>query len=320
MTKKKYPNFLSICLIAKDEARYFREWIEYHKMMGVDKFYIYDNESSDGTREILQPYIDSGLVEYKYWPGQKMQIPAYKDCVRRHRRDTEWLAVIDMDEFIVPIKHESIPAFIKELGQSPSLATTSQRAAKQRVQQPKVAGTSAAQAEGRANGWMRSRRGSGFDAVEINWLTYGSGGHDKHTDGFIIERFRDHSLPEWEVNRWVKTIANPRKIWASLWGYGSVHKPVMPFGRVIDAAGNRTSGITTDFRKRAPIHDTIRINHYAVRSREEYMEKIRRGRADRFADVPRKMDWFEKHDRNEVKNDPIMDKHAKALRKILGEK
>jgi len=272
--KAKRPHFLSVCTITKDEGRYFPEFIEYHKMLGVDKFYIYDNESSDGTAEILRPYVESGLVEYNFFPGKKMQIPAYKDCVRRHRHDTEWLAIIDMDEFIVPIKHNSIPEYLKSMGK--------------------------------------------FDAVEINWLVYGSGGQDKRTDELIIERFRTHSLPEWEANRWVKTIANPRKIWTFLWGFGSVHKPVMLFGRVIDAAGNRTSGITTDFVKRAPILDTIRINHYAVRSREEYMDKIKRGRADRFADVPRKMDWFEKHDRNEVKADPVMDKHVVRLRKILG--
>lgn len=30
-----------------------------------------------------------------------MLMPAYKDCVNKHKNDTFWLAVIDIDEFVV---------------------------------------------------------------------------------------------------------------------------------------------------------------------------------------------------------------------------
>ena len=77
------------------------EWLEYHLLVGFEKFYVYDNESTDNIKQILQPYIDSGVVEYTYWPGTAMQMPAYKDCVEKHKNDTFWLAVIDIDEFVV---------------------------------------------------------------------------------------------------------------------------------------------------------------------------------------------------------------------------
>jgi glycosyltransferase involved in cell wall biosynthesis len=80
----------------------------------VEKFYIYDNESTDDTREVLEPYIKAGIVEYKYWPGQAQQLIAYKDWLR-YRFDTKWLAVIDLDEFIVPIETKTIPEFLKKL-------------------------------------------------------------------------------------------------------------------------------------------------------------------------------------------------------------
>lgn len=96
-----YKNYLSATCIIKNEAEYMPEWLEYHLLVGFEKFYIYDNESTDNIKQILQPYIDSGIVEYTYWPGTAMQMPAYKDCVEKHKNDTFWLAVIDIDEFVV---------------------------------------------------------------------------------------------------------------------------------------------------------------------------------------------------------------------------
>ena len=96
-TSPKY--YLAVCAIAKNEGPYFKEWIEWHRAHGVEKFYIYDNESTDCTKEVLVPYVESGLVEYNDWPGQKQQLPAYDDCFERHRLETRWLAVLDLDEF-----------------------------------------------------------------------------------------------------------------------------------------------------------------------------------------------------------------------------
>ena len=112
---KKFKYDLAVVAIMKNEGSYLREWIEYHKMMGVDKFFLYDNESDDDTREILEPYIKSGLVEYIYFPGQKMQLPAYNDCLEKHKFDAKWLAVFDLDEFLVPVKYDNVKDYLKTL-------------------------------------------------------------------------------------------------------------------------------------------------------------------------------------------------------------
>lgn len=93
----------------KDEGPYLREWIEYHRAVGVDKFYLYDNGSTDDTRKILAHYIKSGIVEYTYFPGEKRQLPAYQDCIARFKMDAQWIAFIDLDEFMVPKKYDSMP-------------------------------------------------------------------------------------------------------------------------------------------------------------------------------------------------------------------
>ena len=114
-TRVEPKHYLAVCAIAKNEGPYFAEWIEWHLSQGVEKFYIYDNKSADNTRQVLQPYIDRGVVDYTYFPGRKQQLAAYDDCFERHRLEARWIAVIDLDEFIVPVKDGSIPEFLHRM-------------------------------------------------------------------------------------------------------------------------------------------------------------------------------------------------------------
>ncbi|MDR2685794.1 MAG: glycosyltransferase family 92 protein [Rickettsiales bacterium] len=112
---EKFPYFLSVVACAKNEGHDFAEWIEYHRIVGVEKFYIYDNESTDDTRKILEPYIKSGVVEYIYWPGKKQQLPMYRDGLLRAEKTSRWVAVIDLDEFLVPVKDDSVSDFLRKV-------------------------------------------------------------------------------------------------------------------------------------------------------------------------------------------------------------
>lgn len=220
--------YLAVCAIAKDEGPYFEEWIEWHRKMGVEKFYIYDNESTDSTKEVLKPYIEAGIVDYCYFPGYRKQLATYDDCLEKHRLEARWIAFIDLDEFIVPVKDCSIPEFLK--------------------------------------------RFEDFPAVEINWLVYGSGGAKKKLPGGVMTRFKRHSLPDHKLNRHVKSIVNPRRVFSMI----GCHEVARISGKASDSHGNP---ITKHFREREPQQDVIRINHYAVRSFEEFREKQNRGRA-----------------------------------------
>lgn len=240
--------YLAICAIAKDEGDYFAEWIEWHKAKGVEKFYIYDNGSTDDTRLILKPYIDSGLVEYISFPGHRMQLAAYDDCLARHRFDVRWLAFIDLDEFIVPIKDASIPDFLRRFEDRP--------------------------------------------AVEINWLIYGSGGAKKKTDEPVMQRFRHHSQYDHPLNRHVKSIIDPRRVYGMI----GCHEAARINGKAADSHGDT---ITRNFKQRQPQQDIIRINHYAVRSRQEFVDKQNRGRASGTQrTVPD--EYFDRYDLNDI--------------------
>ena len=55
-----------ICAIAKMEELYIREWIEWHKKIGIDHIIIGDNNDSNYDKPlqpIIKDYIDEGYVE-----------------------------------------------------------------------------------------------------------------------------------------------------------------------------------------------------------------------------------------------------------------
>lgn len=109
---------LGIVAMFRDEAPYLKEWIEYHKMVGVDHFWLYcDARNEDDYQSILEPYIEEGLVEVtENWtvPEKLYTINSIQQCkanlevLKKNKNNVKWLAFIDIDEFIVPMEETSI--------------------------------------------------------------------------------------------------------------------------------------------------------------------------------------------------------------------
>ncbi|NGX50167.1 MAG: hypothetical protein K1060chlam2_00008 [Chlamydiae bacterium] len=128
--KDRYEDEFAICVMFKDEAPYLKEWIDYHhQVLGASHFYLYNNDSSDNFREVLHPYVKEGLVELIEWKSCEenaihsegdgvhwigYQRGAFNDCLKnRALGRAKWVAVIDIDEFIVPV--EGVASFKKML-------------------------------------------------------------------------------------------------------------------------------------------------------------------------------------------------------------
>lgn len=116
---KKY--YASICAIFKNEAPYLREWIEYHRIVGIEHFYLYNNFSEDDYQSVLQPYVDEGLVTLIEWPVEQGQMKAYADCAENYSAETSWIAFIDLDEFIVPNAADDIRELLKPFEKRPAV-------------------------------------------------------------------------------------------------------------------------------------------------------------------------------------------------------
>ena len=113
---------LSVCAIMKDEAPYLIEWLEFHKLVGVERFYLYNNNSSDNTLDIVQPYIQSREVVLHDWPfSPKQQASAYEHCLKEYKQESEWIAFLDLDEFLFPTEKEKLTEVLEEFDSLPAV-------------------------------------------------------------------------------------------------------------------------------------------------------------------------------------------------------
>jgi hypothetical protein len=107
--------FLSLCCIIKDE-RYLEEFIMYYKLLGVEHFYIYDNDSTHKISERLNHYYFKRICTIIDFPGKIQQLNAYNNFIKYHGHETKWLIIVDGDEYILPKKdnHKSIKDFLRD--------------------------------------------------------------------------------------------------------------------------------------------------------------------------------------------------------------
>ncbi len=250
--KSEPKYYLAVCTLAKNEGPYIQEWVEWYKKMGVEKIYFYDNESTDNTREILEPYIKSGFVDYEFIEGYSKQLFIYDKCLDDHRFEARWIAIVDLDEFIVPLKDKNIPDYLKKL--------------------------------------------EDFSVVEINWLCYGSGGAKKKEPGGVMERFKRHSVSNHKLNRYIKSIVDPRRVYSMI----GAHEAARITGKAADSHGDP---VKINFHDREPQHDVIKINHYAVKSFEEFKQKQARGRCrGKVSKRIRGDEYFYQYDLNDIED------------------
>ena len=103
------PVYASLCCIIRDEGRYLVEWIEYSRMIGVEHFYLYDHGSTDETLEEVAGYVAAGIVTLHHWPFPGYpQREAHSHCTHRYAHATTWLGLMDVDEFIVPMRSRTL--------------------------------------------------------------------------------------------------------------------------------------------------------------------------------------------------------------------
>ena len=164
---------VGICALFRDEAPYLKEWIEYHRLIGVDHFFLFNNHSGDDWRRVLKRYVEKGIVTLFDLsmppPFERWQIKAYHHALECSRGKFEWLAAIDVDEFICPTRDQSLVEVLAALDSHPG--------------------------------------------VFMHWKMFGTSGIEKiGKDELQIEKLQRSSKPEFDDNCLGKCIANVSKV------------------------------------------------------------------------------------------------------------
>jgi hypothetical protein len=174
MAGMSYKYHLAIVAIAKNESSYISEWLAFHKLQGVEKVFLYDNDSTDNMREVLQPYIEDEFVVYNEVHGRFKQFETYTDAICRYGHLAKYMAFIDCDEFMMPVNSDkSLLEIIESV-------------------------------------FSKDESAGGLG---INWCMYGSSEYEtKPERGLVMDNFTHHSYTNHESNYTIKSIVKPYSV------------------------------------------------------------------------------------------------------------
>jgi Glycosyl transferase family 2 len=101
-----------ICAVLQDAAPGILEWIAFHRLVGVDRFVLYDLGSTDGGASLIARSRFGHQVTVIDWARNDGQAAAYADFAANHASRFTWAAVIAQDEFIHPLDADTIRSLL----------------------------------------------------------------------------------------------------------------------------------------------------------------------------------------------------------------
>lgn len=233
---------IAMVCIAKNEEHFIEEWVNFHELVGVSKFYIYVNDDISTYKQILRNHIFDGNVTIIPWQNCTMdsspQLLAYAHAITNFGSKFRWMAFLDVDEFLFPVRgyslNEALVPFLELSG------------------------------------------------VSIPWHMFGTSGHRTLPDGLLIENFtwRSEFPPkrkDFELLQY-KSIVDPSKVTAiknSHWFYLKSNE------RATFNENSQQFTTLKEFNPKFAVSDKLRLNHYFTKSRSDLEKKLVSGRADR---------------------------------------
>jgi hypothetical protein len=239
VVRKLDPNFkryrLAVATLFRDSVFYLREWIEFHLLVGVEHFYLGNNLSVDNYLPILQPYIDRGIVELvdvTDVPTRHFEldvhIPFMNRATHALRYNTEWLALIDVDEFITPVFEEPV-------AQSDYKNNIYNTLCELKRAKPNLGG------------------------VAVNWVCYGNSHiHKLSNDSFIMEKCTKRACLDNPVNKHQKCIVVPHRVIE----YGIHNCVYTQECKTYDMSGQHV--VSTSAYTQQPLVQRLRLTHYRM--------------------------------------------------------
>lgn len=264
---------LALVAIVRDEGPYIAEWLEFHRLVGFERFLIYDDRSTDDTIGILMRRDRGDVVIHPYsegWHAERYvcpvlctfndtpQICAYNHAVQHHAGEATWAAFIDVDEYLFHATEDDLRV---------ALAPYAEQV-----------------------------------GVFVPWLIFGRNGHKTKPAGLTIESYTRRGFPGMPpgYGNQGKQIARMDRM--MYWGECGAHNLRYRGGFPVDSYGTTVPG----FHAPIPRLNSFRLNHYYNRSEAEAIAKT--VRQDRNAKPGFQPDWrrMQVHDRNEVLDTDIL--------------
>jgi FkbM family methyltransferase len=235
-SREPSPAKCAVVLVVKDEAHDIAAWLAWYAILGFDTCIVYDDDSTDGTWDILesasahQKIRLSRTIGPKPGPYEHRQDDCYRHALSTYRQDFDWLAFFDADEFLLLPEDPDVNTFLARFPNA--------------------------------------------DAVAVNWCNYGSSGHLLKPEKPPFEAYTWHGGAHQPINRHVKSFVRPAKTgpnWLNVHCFDiPADRYVLANGAPV--AWSDTGGIiSTD-----PDWRPARLMHYQCRSMEHFVERLKK--------------------------------------------
>jgi len=232
---------ICLCVIAKNENLYVREFIEHYFKIGYNKIFIYDNNDKEGETfdEVINDFIKKDFVKIiNFRERNTLSRPifdAYKDCYSKNNKIYDWLSFFDMDEFLeLNKKYRNIQDFLGDI-----IFKKCQN-------------------------------------IKINWLLFKNENNLYYENKPLQQRITQFSYDDIHNNAIKSTVRGnlQENYWKKL---GNPHTSLLNYtscsssGKIIkfDSPSNSP-----------PDYTNAKLKHYFYKSFEEYCIKIKRGKCD----------------------------------------
>ncbi len=227
----------AVVAICKDEAFYIKEWLAYHAVLGLQDFIVYDNESVDETSVILKSAQAISLTLHD-WPTQPDVSPQLSAY------NDALLRHGDAFDFMCFFDIDEFLLPANGISVHQILAGAPQS----------------------------------VGAIGINQCVFGSSGQLHREPGLVIERFQNCAETDYEEHVWVKSCCRPQCVDR----INSPHVVELKSGVYAHADGSAIQFHELAFGDHkapvAPINSSVlQLNHYMLKSREEFESKRNRG-------------------------------------------
>lgn len=232
-----YLYYACIGSSAKLENRYALEFVQHYISIGVEKFFIVDNNDLEAERlsDVLQNYIKYNIVEIVDKRGQKVsQENCYESILKIAQNKCKWILYYDLDEHLEFVdKNMTIKKYLSQ------------------------------------NIFKKC------DVIKIHWLMYYDNGLINYDNRTLMERFPKPCYHTRE-NRYHKSIVRVRDYGSDIWTDGvGPHQPNKTFVNMCNALG-RSSNFQFGTLGH-PNYKFCYLKHYSMKTSEEYALKIKRG-------------------------------------------
>lgn len=266
----------------KNERHYLLEWVAHYKLIGFERILVVTNDNTDGTNAVAHALANAGLIEcivHCVPAGSAPRACASKLVVEKLRAE----------QYEGYVAHFDADEFLV-LDGVPSVGALLDR----------------------------FEHGS---SIAVNWKIFGSNGHEGRPEGLVLENYRRCAEDDFEGHYDYKTISWFAKDLLAFDGHNAIRDGSCARPHFFADGTTFTVEKPSARYSRATkvVHAPAVLNHYIVKSADEYAAKTKRGRI--VGDGPRlkpryTKSFFPKFDRND-KPGNVDDDHIERVRRTM---